>query len=225
MKLFKQSYKVELINEEFECKIHLDPVAKISFKDIEQLTGGVLPYSIRFYFNGSQKRYFFDYYQRDGVYKRCDSHWISVPYGMDVEGRVTLQGKSQDCLDDFGVVNVGINTSPKKLVLYGYKYHLGLYSFDSEKESAVSTHKITITPIGYEVLGLGKDRYCRVLDKASEHYGKLFSEVENKDDLMSYYWRYRKKRCIDMTALASALDLDKMGGTSGDYEPKYYCED
>lgn len=225
MKLFKQSYEVKIVNDVLICKIVLKPVSKLSCEDIEVLTRGILPYSIRFWYIGSKKRLHFDYYKHDGVYKMIGCQFIRIPYGRDVTNKVLLQGHSADCMDDFGAVNVGINTTPNNVVLFGIKDTIGSYIFESCKESAVSTHRITITPNGYEIVGLGKDRYCRVLDKASKFYGKLFSEVEDKEYLMQYYWKYRKKRCIDMDALASALGKSKMGGTSYRYRPNCICED
>lgn len=225
MRLFKQSYQANIAGDVLECKIVLDAVKKISYEDIASLTGGVLPYAIRFWYKGSKHRWYFDYYQSNGVYKAENSKWIRIPYGRDIVGRVTLCGNSQDCMEDFGAVDVGINTNPDRIVLYGVKSQFGSYTFESNKESAVSTHKIAITANGYDVTGLGADRYCRVLDKASEYYGKLFSEVEDKDALWSYYWHYRKKRCIDLDALAMALGMDEIGGTSWQYCAKYICED
>lgn len=225
MKVFKQSYQVKIIGGALECQIVLEPMSKLSYADIESLTGGILPYSIRFWYIGDKKRWYFDYFQRNGVYKSLNSNCVSIPYGVAVDGKVTLHGHSADCMDDFGVVNVGINTTPDKVVLYGCKSFFGSYTFDSDRESAVSTHKITITSNGYEIVGLGADKYCRVLDKASKYYGKLFSEVEDKEYLMQYYWKYRKKRCIEMDALASALGQSRMGGTSYMYCPKFICED
>lgn len=223
MKLFKQSYEARLSDGEFECIIVLENVKKISFDDVARLTGGVLPYAIKFRYTDGKHSCFFVYYQSNGVYKTQNAKTIRIPYGKGVTGKVTLQGCSEDCMDDFGVVVISVKTTPN-IVLYGVK-SFWAYTFDSNKESAISTHKILITPNGYEIIGLSKDRYCRVLDKASEYYGKLFSEVWDKDALMSYYWRYRKKRCIDMDALASALGKSKMGGTSWEYTPKLICED
>lgn len=225
MKLFKQSYQVYVLDSEIKCKVVLESVPRLSCPDIASLTNGVLPYVIRFWYAGSKKRWHFDYYLHDGEYKRMCCRSIRISYGRDVNGRVTLWGDSRGGHTDFGVVDVGINTKPEKIVLYGVKGVFGSYRFESSRESAVSTHKITITPEGYTIVGLGKDRYCRILDKASEYYGKLFSDVADKDILWSYYWRYRKKRCIDMDALASALGKSKMGGTSSAYEPEYICED
>jgi hypothetical protein len=223
MKVFKQSYEARLSGGEFECSIVLENVKKISFNDIVNLTGGILPYAIKFCYTYGKHSCCFVYYQTGGIYKAHDDKVIRIPYGKGVTGKVTLQGCSQDCMDNFGVVNVEDAVSDK-IVLYGVKSFWS-YIFDSNKESAVSTHKITITPKGYEIAGLGADRYCRVLDKASEFYGKLFSEVEDKEYLMQYYWKYRKKRCIDMDALARVLGQSKMGGTSWEYTPKYICED
>jgi hypothetical protein len=210
---FKVSYEADIYDGVLDsCNIILESRCRIAVDDIQKLTNGECPYIFAIRIGKGLFKY---YNTGNGHYSYVNTPICRTPFGHPVE-----------CFLEYGEQSIKIDLQmPEKVVLYGTKLWHNHIVFDSVRESANCTHKILLTPKGYDVVGLGADRYCRVLDKASEFYGKLFSEVEDKEYLMQYYWKYRKKRCIDMDALASALGKSKMGGTSYMYCPKYICED
>jgi hypothetical protein len=212
-KWFKISYEADIYDGVLDsCNVILKSRGRISVEDIQKLTNGECPYVFAIRIGKGLFKY---YNTGKGYYYYANAPICKIPFGHLVEGFLEYGEQS---------INIALQM-PENVVLYGRKVWHNHIVFDSVRESANCTHKISLTLKGYEVAGLGADRYCRVLDKASEFYGMLFSEVEDNEYLMQYYWKYRKKRCIDMDALASALGKSKMGGTSWEYTPKYICED
>lgn len=213
-KFFTKSIDARGDKMDMDIYVHLSPKDIIKSKDMANIIGNdEFPYIVAFKIMIGNKEAFTYRY----CINTCSGNYVLFNKGTklvtdnkkkNMVFRVeVLTGNRSDELSMVadGTIELGIG---KGATIYGRGRGdaNGYHRFDSIKESADDTCKLIINEdFSYEVVGLGADRFKRVLDKKSPYYGKLFSEVDDVKALIDYQWSYRKKRCIDMKALDTAI--------------------
>lgn len=223
-KFFTKSVDASGDKMDMDIYVHLSPKDIIKSKDMAKVIGNdEFPYVVAFKVMEGNKEAFTYRYCRNA----CSGNYVLFNRGtklvtdkknknmiLRVEVLTGSRGDELSMVTD-GTIELGIG---KGATIYGRGRGdaNGYHRFDSIKESADDTCKLIINEdFSYEIVGLGADRFKRVLDKRSPYYGKLFSEVDDVKALADYQWSYRKKRCIDVKALDTAIKEKGGQGIAG----------